>query len=422
MAKVAAVPAKNDPGMVVYAARGGEQVQLSLETVKNFLVTGNKDLVTVQEMVYFIGICKARGMNPFAKDCFLVKYSSSDPAAIITGIDFYRSRAKAQTDCVGWERGVIVQNTGTKEIRYSKGLVLDDEKVVGGWFKAQPVGWTLPFEIEVNLSEYIKTTKEGAVTAFWKKAAMMISKVAESQGLRILWPDEFRGTISAEEAGFQSEQFATMEDLPTGTGQSPEAHPPEVDLGQYNALVAAKKLSKERLEHMEEFFKQTALSQKKSKVTVAQLKEKAATNFAGFYGAFEKWEAVTYPAGTPEEKEKDAGPTPEELAAAEAAGATTAPPISEAAPAAKAEEGAGPGQDDGDGGEGWPDAAQEGVVVPFAERVQKLWHEVIGKGIPLSALKLADGTIVQRMNDFTPENIDEIQKIMKEYKAPRGTK
>ncbi|CAO0822443.1 hypothetical protein DFAR_3060016 [Desulfarculales bacterium] len=419
MAKAAAtVPAKSDPGMVVYQARGGEQVQLSLETVKNFLVTGNKDLVTVQEMVYFIGICKARGLNPFAKDCYLVKYSVNENAAIITAIDFYRSRAKAQPDCVGWEKGVIVMHKETGDLRYSKGLVLDSEEVVGGFFRAHPKGWDLPWELEVNLREFQKKTKEGNITAFWKNPAMMIAKVAESQGLRTLWPDEFRGTLAAEEVGFHSDQFGTIDELPAPPAEK-EPPPPEVDLGQYNSLLAAKKLTPERLAYLDEFLRQTAASQKKSKVTVPMLKEKAAANFAGFFGAFEKWEAVSHPKGGQDQEPEPTGPTAEELAAAANAGAVNAPPIGEGGPAEKAEEEQGPGQDEG-GGEEWP-PAQEPVIIQFAERVQKLWHEIIGKGIPLSELRVGD-KVIQRMNDFTPENIDQIQKFVDEYRPSRGKK
>ena len=179
--------------VVAYEARDGQKVELSIDIVKNFLVTGKKEMVSSQEFVFFIGVCKARGLNPFAKDCYLIKYSN-DPAAIITSIDFYRSRARAQADCVGWEKGVICLNRETGEVRYSKGLVLPNEDLVGGWFKAQPKGWDMPYEVEVNLEGYIKHTNTGDITKFWQPANQptMIAKVAESQGLRALWPDEFR--------------------------------------------------------------------------------------------------------------------------------------------------------------------------------------------------------------------------------------
>lgn len=177
--------------IVKYEARDGQSVELTFETIKKFLVRGKPELVTSQELIYFIGICKSRGLNPFAKDCYLIKYSN-DPAAIITSIDFFRSRAKAQRDCKGWQAGIIVEDKeGT--IRHSNGIIKDGETLLGGWFKAKPEGWEYEFNLEVNLSNYIKKTKDGNITKFWQKENQptMIRKVAESQGLRELWPDEF---------------------------------------------------------------------------------------------------------------------------------------------------------------------------------------------------------------------------------------
>lgn len=176
--------------IIEYRAKDGQNVELTFETIKRFLVQGKPELVSNQEMVFFMGICKARGLNPFAKDCYLIKYSN-DPAAIITSIDFFRSRAKAQQDCRGWQSGVIVDRKG--EIVHTDGLVMDDDILLGGWFRARPEGWDQDFNLEVNLKGYLKKTKDGNVTKFWQKENQptMIRKVAESQGLRELWPDEF---------------------------------------------------------------------------------------------------------------------------------------------------------------------------------------------------------------------------------------
>src|SRR5882672_2401168 len=95
-------------GLVVYESRDGQEIRLSFDTVRKYLVSGKPEYVTDQEIVLYMGTCKARGLNPFKKDCYLVKYTENDPAATIVAIDFYRSRARAQLDCVGWKAGILL--------------------------------------------------------------------------------------------------------------------------------------------------------------------------------------------------------------------------------------------------------------------------------------------------------------------------
>uniref|UniRef100_A0A6M3XFI7 Putative DNA recombination protein n=1 Tax=viral metagenome TaxID=1070528 RepID=A0A6M3XFI7_9ZZZZ len=188
-----------EKGIVKYQARDGQEVTLSFENVKKYLVSGGGS-VTDQELMFFLGVCKSRGLNPFKKDAYLIKYGTNDPAAIVTSIDYFRSRARAQKDCVGWKKGIIVQNEDGS-LRDSAGIILAGEKLIGGFFEATPEGWNTPFRIEVNLEGYIKKTKEGKTTRFWEKdnQPTMIAKVAEGQGLRTLWPDEFQGIYEEAE-------------------------------------------------------------------------------------------------------------------------------------------------------------------------------------------------------------------------------
>ena len=201
-------------GVVKYEARDGQQVTLSFDTIKRYLVQGHSEMVTQQELMFFMGICKSKGLNPFNKDCYLIKYSQNEGAAIITAVDYFRKRAKAQRDCHGWQKGIILERDG--KIVYSKGLMLEDDILLGGWFKAQPEGWSEPFELEVNLKGYIKKKRDGSVTKFWAKENQptQIAKVAESQGLRTLWPDEFQQLYTPEEMG-QSEVFSQAEAIIT---------------------------------------------------------------------------------------------------------------------------------------------------------------------------------------------------------------
>ena len=190
-----------EKGLVEYLSRDGQQIKLNFDTVRKFLVSGKPELVTDQEIMLYIGMAKARGLNPFKRDCYLVKYTPDAPAATIVSIDYFRSRAKAQEDCQGWKSGVIVKDR-VGELTYRNGaFTLPGDTLLGGWFKARPVNWIDEYEWTINLKPYVKTTRDGTATAFWRddNQPYMIAKVAESQGLRRLWPDEFQGLFVADE-------------------------------------------------------------------------------------------------------------------------------------------------------------------------------------------------------------------------------
>lgn len=188
-------------GLVVYQSRDGQEIRLSFDTVRKYLVSGKPEYVTDQEIMLYMGMCKARGLNPFKRDCYLIKYTERDPAATIVSIDYFRSRARSMTDCLGWKSGIMILKDD-KTIEYREGsFILEGENLVGGWFKAKPEKWTEEYTWTVPLAPYVKTTAQGNVTQFWQKEkqSYMIAKVVESQGLRRLWPDEFQGLFIEED-------------------------------------------------------------------------------------------------------------------------------------------------------------------------------------------------------------------------------
>lgn len=190
-----------DRSLVQYRSRDGQEIRLSFEIVRKYLVSGHPEFVNDAEILLYMGMCKARGLNPFKRDCYLLKYTKDDPAATIVSIDYYRSRAKAQEDCVGWTNGVIVKTAkGENELREGS-LIFDGETLLGGWFRAKPHGWEVEKLWTVGLKRYVKTTREGRPTRFWQEDSQseQICKVAESQGLRRVWPDEFAKLYIEEE-------------------------------------------------------------------------------------------------------------------------------------------------------------------------------------------------------------------------------
>lgn len=214
-----------EKSIVEYNARDGSRIKLTPAIIKKYLVSGRSEFVTDQELFIYMGLCKSRGLNPFIKDCHLVKYSPQEAAAIITSIDYYRKRARAQKDCKGWKTGIIVIDAVGK-LTYREGcIVLDGEKLIGGWSEGTPEGWEHPMRKEVNLKRYIKKTKDGNITRFWSEENQpeMIAKVAESQLLRALWPDEFQGLYVDSEV--QSEAAQATLNTAVSTPSEPDQAP-----------------------------------------------------------------------------------------------------------------------------------------------------------------------------------------------------
>ena len=187
--------------IATYQSRDGQEIKLSFDTVRKYLVSGKPEFVTDQEIVLYVGMCKARGLNPLKKDCYLVKYTQNDPASTIVSIDYYRARARAQKDCRGWKCGIVVKLKDGKLEHHEGSFISDDETLVGGWFEGKPAEWDQPLKWSIALKPYIKTRSDGAPTRFWSpdNQPAQIAKVAESQGLRRLWPDEFQGLYTADE-------------------------------------------------------------------------------------------------------------------------------------------------------------------------------------------------------------------------------
>jgi phage recombination protein Bet len=235
---------QKDRGLTEYQSRDGQQIKLSFDIVRRYFVSGKPELVKDEEIMLYMGTCKARGLNPAKKDCYLIKYTADDPAAMIVSIDYYRSRARAQADCEGWHCGVIVKDAAGGLAYRNGAFTFPGDTLLGGWFKARPSSWAEPYEWAVNLAPYLKKDRYGHVTNFWREENQpyMIAKVAESQGLRRLWPDEFQGLFVAEEI---IETTATPEPEPRKELGEPVRKVNEKERKRFFATCEENKLDKD---------------------------------------------------------------------------------------------------------------------------------------------------------------------------------
>ncbi len=182
---------------------GGEQIRISPKIVKDYLVTGNPEAVTTQEVVMFINLCKHAKLNPWMKEAYCIKYGNQ-PATMVVGKDAYFKRADACPTYDGIESGLIVLSDTGIQYRQGAFYLPNDEEIVGAWAEAYRSDKAHPYRVEVSFSEYVGKKKDGTVNGQWaSKPATMIVKVAEVQALRKAFPGTLGQLYVAEEKGVE---------------------------------------------------------------------------------------------------------------------------------------------------------------------------------------------------------------------------
>lgn len=181
-------------------AGASEEMVLSVGFVKNFLTTPTKNgkHPSYQDVVKFMMLCKARGLNPWEGDAYLTGYDNRDGTAsfsLITAIQALLKRAEASPDFAGIESGVIVIKD--EEVIERRGtLLLAGETLVGGWAKCYRKGWTVDSYASVQLATY-----DSGYSRWAKDKAGMIAKVARAAVLRETFPTYLGGLYTEDEMG-----------------------------------------------------------------------------------------------------------------------------------------------------------------------------------------------------------------------------
>lgn len=168
----------------------GEEVKLSGNTIKQYLVRGNGN-VSDQETVMFMNLCKFQKLNPFLNEAYLIKFGTS-PAQIVVSKEAFMKRAEAHTKYEGFEAGIIVDREG-QLIEIEGAVKLDKDKLIGGWCKVYRSDRKVPIVTKIDYKEF------GKNQATWKEMPMnMIRKSAVVNGLREAFPESL-GAMHTEE-------------------------------------------------------------------------------------------------------------------------------------------------------------------------------------------------------------------------------
>lgn len=212
----------------VKVVANGEEFTLTPETVKAYLVSGNRDLVTTQEVVMFMNLCRFQHLNPWLKEAYLIKYSQNDPAALVTGKDAFLKRAEGEANYDGFKAGIIVQEEDGEVIYREGSFKLPGESLVGGFAEVFRKDRDHSFRAEVSFEEYAARKKDGSLNSQWsKKPTTMIRKVALIQALREAFPGTLGGMYSAEEKGVDEPIDVDVAEIPQEAQQTTQEPTPE---------------------------------------------------------------------------------------------------------------------------------------------------------------------------------------------------
>lgn len=192
----------------------GEPITITFQDVKGLICP----LATDSEVAIFLKTCQSLQLNPFANECFLIKYDSRDKAAFVIAIDSYLKAAETNREYDGCEAGIILRD-GSGRLESREGAFLLDEdrlRLAGGWAKVYRKDRGRPTYVAVNKTECIKLTREGKPTQFWSepKQPWMLRKVALKRALVEAFPSLFAGTLATAEvvSDIEGELPAAFED------------------------------------------------------------------------------------------------------------------------------------------------------------------------------------------------------------------
>ncbi|GAI45441.1 unnamed protein product, partial [marine sediment metagenome] len=113
--------------------KASEKLTITAQDVTNYLCPE----ASKQEVALFLKVCQTEGLNPFAREIYLIKYQRDKPAQIVLSVDVFLKSAEASEQFDGFEAGIILKDASGK-LEFREGSFLFKEEhgnLVGGWAK-----------------------------------------------------------------------------------------------------------------------------------------------------------------------------------------------------------------------------------------------------------------------------------------------
>jgi phage recombination protein Bet len=176
-----------------------ESIELSVGMVKKFLAIPTKSgkMPSDADCLKFVMLCRARQLNPWVKDCWLVGYDGKDGPTFeqICAHQALLKRAEANDGYRGLESGIIVKREGDI-IEIEGAFAIDGDILLGGWARVWRSDRDVPQVGKVKLATY-----DTKMSRWSKDPHGMIQKVAEAAALRKAFPTQLGGLYCQEEMG-----------------------------------------------------------------------------------------------------------------------------------------------------------------------------------------------------------------------------
>ena len=187
-----------DFGQCEYVPFGAdEKIKLSFDLILRWLAvkTAKGAVPGEQDLMKFLMTCKARKLNPFDGDAFLVGYDGKDGPVFSTIVahQAFLKRAETHPEFDGMESGVIVQ-IGDTTHELVGDFYPDGARLLGGWATVFFVNRRHPMTKRLRLATFDKGR------SLWKtNPEGMIVKCAEADALRSSFAQLIGGMYLREE-------------------------------------------------------------------------------------------------------------------------------------------------------------------------------------------------------------------------------
>ncbi len=226
-----------------------DRIRLSANLVRQMIATKTRTGKEPDDnqCIKFIMLCKAKHLNPFEGDAFMLGYDTQDGPqwSQITAHQVFLKRAEANQKFNGMESGVIIKLPEGSTLEREGDLVDDDEKLIGGWAKVYRKDREKPFYRRLKLSTF-----STGRSRWLKDPAGMICKCAEADSLRTAFPTHLGGLYVEEEVREIDVTPVTPKRLEIKRAKVPELRPGEINTGMTKIGDAAYPTDKPETQQM----------------------------------------------------------------------------------------------------------------------------------------------------------------------------